>query len=92
MACKCGSDRIVKVNGKTSDMCSAQYKGRSKDGVPYSLGIGGGDYIDFAYCLDCGKIQGSFPIPVEDTNEYFGMAERISETENGIDEIEESGC
>jgi hypothetical protein len=31
--------------------------------VPNDLGIGGGDYIQFSYCMDCGKIQGSFPLP-----------------------------
>ena len=26
------------------------------------LGIGGGDYIEFSYCGDCGQIQGDFPL------------------------------
>ena len=26
------------------------------------MGIGGGDYIEFAYCLDCGQIQKDFPV------------------------------
>ena len=30
--------------------------------VPENLNIGGGDYIEFTYCLQCGKIQGDFPI------------------------------
>ncbi len=25
--------------------------------------INGGDYIAFTLCLDCGKVQGQFPIP-----------------------------
>jgi len=28
--------------------------------VPHDFNIGGGDYIDFRYCLDCGRIQDVF--------------------------------
>jgi len=67
MKCKhCGSNRIVKVNGKTSDCCIVEYKGKELDGyVPDDIGIGGGDYIEFNYCLDCGRIQSKFPIAEE---------------------------
>lgn len=35
---------------------------KEKDGyVPSDMGIGGGDYIEFEWCLDCGQIQGTFP-------------------------------
>jgi hypothetical protein len=34
--------------------------------VPRALGIGGGDYIEFEVCLNCGQMQGKYPIaPVE---------------------------
>jgi hypothetical protein len=26
------------------------------------MGIGGGDYVEFDYCLNCGQIQGQFPL------------------------------
>jgi len=32
------------------------------DYAPENVGIGGGDYVDFEYCLDCGQMQGEFPI------------------------------
>lgn len=60
MSCKCGSQRIVRVGGKVSDMFWAHQRdiGIEYDGyVPRGLGIGGGDYIEFKYCLDCGQIQ-----------------------------------
>lgn len=64
MKCKCGSDRIASVNGKTSDRCSVRLGPRSLEGyVPMDVGIGGNDYIRFNYCLDCGTIQGKFPLP-----------------------------
>jgi len=31
--------------------------------VPNDLGIGDGDYLEFDLCLDCGQIQGDFPLP-----------------------------
>jgi hypothetical protein len=59
---KCDSDRILSLSGKTSDCYNHQFKGREYDGyVPEDLGIGGGDYIEFAFCLECGQIQDTFP-------------------------------
>lgn len=64
MTCQtCNSDRIMLVSGKCSDMCSYSYKGKNEDGyVPSDVGIGGGDYIEIEYCLQCGQIQGKFPV------------------------------
>jgi hypothetical protein len=62
----CKSDRIAFINGKTSDLCQFQYKDIDTDGyVPNGIVIGEGgwgDYINFHFCLDCGKIQGNFPV------------------------------
>lgn len=67
MACKrCGSERVAHVSGKTSDMCYVQIAGKELVGyVPVDMGIGGMDYLEFDYCLECGQIQGDFPIPDE---------------------------
>jgi len=60
---KCESERIMEFMGKTSDLCHAEIQGTEYDGeCPKDLGIGSGDYIRLSYCLDCGKIQGTFPI------------------------------
>lgn len=63
---KCNSERVAFLNGKTSDMCQFQYKDIDTDGyVPQGIIIGDdgyGDYINFHFCLECGKIQGKFPI------------------------------
>jgi hypothetical protein len=66
VACNsCKSNRVPNVSGKMSDMCSVNLNGKYKNGyVPSDFNIGGGDYIDFAFCLDCGKIQGNFPLPL----------------------------
>ena len=45
-------------------MCSVDLAGHHLYGyVPRDLGIGGGDDVQFDYCLDCGQIQGKFPLP-----------------------------
>lgn len=71
---KCNSTRIANVDAKCSDMCSISIEGDAyslteAEYVPEGLNIGGGDYIDFDYCLDCGQIQGNFPIPEETIEE-----------------------
>lgn len=64
MTCVCGSTRIARAVGKTNDMFFIEYNAKTYEGyVPDGIGIGGGDYIRFEYCLDCGRIQSQFPIP-----------------------------
>lgn len=58
---KCKSVRLVDVSAKCSDLFSMTYLGKDYDGyVPHDMGIGGGDYIEFIYCLQCGQIQDNF--------------------------------
>jgi hypothetical protein len=76
--CECGSERIARVSGKTSDMCYFEVDSKERnDYVPSNVGIGGGDYVDFHYCLDCGRIQGSdFPVSEDAVEEAFGGNDR----------------
>lgn len=64
MACdRCGSERILDIDAKCSDMCSTEFGGvQDCDYAPYDVGIGGGDYVTFDLCLECGKVQGEFPV------------------------------
>jgi hypothetical protein len=64
MACqKCKSERILSVNAKCSDLCFVSIGNQEKDDyVPDDMGIGGGDYVEFELCLDCGQVQGNFPL------------------------------
>jgi hypothetical protein len=44
-------------------MFSVDLAGRHFYGyVPRDLGVGGGDDVEFDYGLDCGRIQGKFPL------------------------------
>ncbi len=66
---RCESTRILSISGKTSDLFDARAMHTNKiyDGyVIRNIGIGGGDYVTFSYCLDCGQIQGNFPVPTND--------------------------
>ena len=64
MSCKCGSKRIATVQAKSSDLNFISIGDKEHNGyVPKDMGIGEGDYIEFDYCLDCGQIQGEFPLP-----------------------------
>lgn len=65
MSCKtCKSTRIATVGAKCSDLCDVSLGDADKDGyVPSDMGIGGGDNIEFKWCLNCGQIQGKFPLP-----------------------------
>jgi len=66
---RCRSNKVVYVQAKCSDRFSL-FHNPPDDGtpidyegyVPMYMGIGGGDYVEFGYCLNCGQIQGDFPI------------------------------
>ena len=67
---RCGSTRIADVYGKCSDLCVVEIGDNEHDGyVPSDMGIGGGDDISFNVCLDCGQIQGKFPLPPTELEE-----------------------
>lgn len=62
---RCESDRILEILSKSSDLNAIYYKNKEYSGyVPSGLNIdeGTGDYINILYCLECGQIQGDFPI------------------------------
>jgi hypothetical protein len=67
MTCqRCNSSRVASFSAKCSDLSSYSIgdgKQTEPDYVPRDLGIGGGDYVEFRYCLDCGQMQGDFAIP-----------------------------
>lgn len=74
MKCQsCTSSRVAYISGKCSDRSSfVDHRGNEKDGyVPYELNLDGGDYIEFKFCLNCGTIQGQWPISDETLDEIF---------------------
>jgi len=66
----CGSNKIVRVSGKVSDMCNfiCPNHGIDVEGwLPDAISENS-DYIDITYCSDCGQLQGNWPkeLPEED--------------------------
>lgn len=74
MKCQaCKSERTAHVRAKCSDLCFIRLHdmGQEHEGyVPYDMNIGGNNDVKFNYCLDCGQIQGAWPLPI------VGMEER----------------
>ncbi len=62
----CSSERLLSVLSRASDCHHLEYKGKEHQGYMLNgLGIGSGDDTQFVLCLECGKVQGKFPIPDE---------------------------
>lgn len=61
---RCNSPRVAHLSAKSSDLNfvilgDAEHYGY----VPEDMGIGSDDYVELAWCLDCGQIQGFWPLP-----------------------------
>jgi hypothetical protein len=63
--CKmCRATRLLKVDAKCDDTCTVKIGDKAQFGYPPSdMNIGGGDYLTFTLCLNCGQLQGVFPLP-----------------------------
>jgi len=65
MSCQqCGSNRLANIEGQSCDGNYGNIEGKKFVGsyVPKGVGVGSGDYIRFTWCLDCGQIQGKWPV------------------------------
>ena len=69
MGCqRCSGDRICHIVGHCVDSFYAEvgdnylYEGYVRE----DLGLGSGDDLRFAYCLNCGQIQRTFPLPISE--------------------------
>jgi hypothetical protein len=81
---RCHSERVLGINAKCSDMCSIRMGSNESEGyAPSAPGIGGGDYIETDICLDCGQVQGKFPLKkLEEEEEWEEEATAASETDD----------
>ncbi|MAG26088.1 hypothetical protein CMI47_10960 [Candidatus Pacearchaeota archaeon] len=61
----CETDRSpLFFSAKHSDMLFLSMGSLDQDGYnPGGFNCGSGDYLKGMLCLDCGKIQGQFPVP-----------------------------
>jgi len=61
----CESDRLFKINSHHTDRFTFSYKGESSkfpDYAPRVDNICGGDDVNVCICLNCGTVQGEFPV------------------------------
>lgn len=97
MTCQmCSSTRVMKFYAKCSDMFRASLYDSLKDTnrrykgyVPDIAGFGRGDDVQGKLCLDCGQVQGTWPVePVlgleldERTGEPFEDSEDSEDDED----------
>ena len=68
MPCQnCNSERVLLISGILDDNFFACINNKNYIGyIPDNLGIGWRERISFDYCLNCGQIQGNFPMPTID--------------------------
>jgi hypothetical protein len=60
----CCSHRLASIIAKTGEYCVIEISNKRQLGpVPREMNIGGDEYLEFRYCLDCGQVQGIFPVP-----------------------------
>jgi hypothetical protein len=60
----CCSHRLASIIAKTGEYCVIEISNKRQLGpVPREMNIGGDEYLEFRYCLDCGQLQGIFPVP-----------------------------
>jgi hypothetical protein len=69
---KCNSQRIADIQAKHSDCFNISIGNREHDGyAPKIPNVCGGDYTRFELCLDCGQVQGKFPIDTLDMENSY---------------------
>ena len=69
MCVRCSSKRVAGVCWKMRDNGAWWGDGLELEQVPAGCGIEDAGYIEFKYCLDCGQIQGTWPVPTETFDE-----------------------
>ena len=93
MSCqRCKSDRVASIMAKCSDCCGTSIGDYDKSGyVPSDMGVGGGDEVEFNWCLECGQIQGEWPLEKSKAEEFDPKAcEECGETDY-FNEVGECG-
>ena len=71
MQCTCGSKRICSIRARCKDQFHAEMVNNpiiKVAGYPddrFGITNGSGDDVAFDLCMDCGKVQGEFPITDE---------------------------
>lgn len=84
--CKCDSERLLKINAKSSDLNNLEipHLDIDYDGyLPTFIGVCSGDYIYMTLCLDCGQIQNFKTIYDEQIREALRNGDEDDEDYDG---------
>lgn len=62
---RCESNRIAFLGGQSNDYGYAHFQGKTQEGyLPFVKNLCDCDGCDFSVCLDCGQVQGNFPVDI----------------------------
>lgn len=60
---RCQSDRVLGLLSHSRDLNCLEFKGQEHQGyLPPVNNICAGDDVEIDICLECGQIQGTFPV------------------------------
>ena len=86
MGCQeCTSKRILSLYGKCNDRSNSsmqEYDHEHNGYAPHIDNVCGGDDIQFDVCLDCGQIQGEWPLDITEFEEECEDAESEEDSED----------
>lgn len=90
---RCNGNRVANISAKCSDCCSVCINKYNESGyVPKDMGVGGDDYVKISWCLDCGQIQGKWPLKQCEAEKFNPKACKMCDWDD-FDEIGEcSNC
>lgn len=93
MSCqRCKSTRVADISTKCSDRCNVVIGNYNKsDYSPSDMGVGGGDYVRFRWCLECGQIQGEWPLEKSEAERFDPKACEVCGETDYFNEIGECG-
>jgi hypothetical protein len=77
MSCKrCSSERIVCVDSYYDELSLIVREYTYSDLTPADLKLGGTSYFHFLLCMNCGQVQGTFPLPLAKFETDVKMVEK----------------
>lgn len=60
---KCNSERVINIEAHMERNVYTQYRGHEfVGGIPDSINIAYKGHLDIDMCLECGQVQGTFPV------------------------------
>ena len=82
---RCNSVRLVSITASDSEEIQIEYRGTECEKyAPDGIGIADCDALEFTYCVNCGQIQGIFPVSDDDVREAMKEHEDTIDDDNDV--------